>query len=498
MSLSPDTVRADRAAPAAARPVPPPERMGARRWCILAVLCAAQFMAALDFSIVSVALPTIGEDLGFELSHLQWVITAFALPSGGFLLLFARAGDLYGRRRWFLVGLSLFTVTSLAGGLAQEPLPLLAARVGQGLATAMIVPTGMALITTSFPEGPLRNKALGINGALLSLGFTAGVILGGVITESLNWRWTMFINVPFGIVAVLVTLLLVAESRNAGKGTLDVPGAVTVSGGLLAVIHGVTTADRSGWTDPVVLVSLAAGVALLAAFVRIESRSASPLVPLHVLTRRTVGWGNFAGLVTFSMITSVVFLMTMYMHQVMAYDPLRIGLCFASLGGAMLVAGPLVPRLVRVWGPGATLAAGLLVQTAGTLMLLLLGTGGGPALLLVGTGIAGWGHMMAVVSYTIAATSGLSDALQGAAGGLATTAQLVGLTIGTPVIGAIATGRIASLEAASVGAAEATVSGVHLGIAAVAVVLVVGVLTTALLLRGPQAAPVPATAAQDA
>ncbi|GHF69545.1 MFS transporter [Streptomyces mashuensis] len=495
MSLSTDAVRTAPAATATAPPAPVEERMGARRWCILAVLCTAQFMAALDFSIVSVALPTIGEDLGFELSSLQWVITAFALPSGGFLLLFSRAGDLYGRRKWFLVGLVLFTVTSLAGGLAQEPTLLLVARVGQGLATAMIVPTGMALLTTSFPEGPLRNKALGINGALLSLGFTVGVILGGVITQSLNWRWTMFINVPVGILSVVLTLLLVAESRNAEKGSLDIPGAVTVSGGLLAVIYGVTSADRDGWGDPVVLGSLAAGVLLLVAFVAVESRSASPLIPLRVLTRRTVGWGNFAGLVTFSMITSVVFLMTMHMHQVMAYNPLQIGLCFAALGGAMIVAGPLVPRLVRRWGPGATLATGLAVQAAGTLLLLLLGTHGGLTMLLVGTGVAGWGHMMAVVSYTIAGTSGLPDTLQGAASGLATTAQLVGLTIGTPVIGAVATGRIASLEG-SAGVREATVSGVHLGLVVIAAVVAVGVVTSALMLRGPQAAPV--AAGQDA
>ncbi|MDG4861667.1 MFS transporter [Streptomyces sp. T-3] len=493
MTISPETAQAERAAPAVPLQEPVPDRMGARRWWILAVLCAAQFMAALDFSIVSVALPTIGEELGFELSSLQWVITAFALPSGGLLLLFARAGDLYGRRKWFLTGLALFTVTSLAGGLAQEPVLLLAARVGQGLATAMLVPSGMALLTTSFPEGPLRNKALGINGALLSLGFTAGVILGGVITESLDWRWTMFINVPFGIVAVVLTLLLVAESRNSGKDSLDLPGAVSVSGGLLAVIYGVTEAEKSGWTGPVVLLSLAVGVALLAAFVAVEARSASPLIPLHVLKRRSVGWGNFAGLVTFSMITSVVFLMTMYMHQVLEYNPLQIGLCFASLGGAMIVAGPLVPRLVRSWGPGATLAVGLTVQAAGTAVLLLLAADGGLGVLLVGTGIAGWGHMMAVVSYTIAATNGLSNALQGAASGLATTAQLVGLTIGTPVIGAIATGRVAAV-ADTLNAKEATVAGVHLGIVVIVAFLAVGLLTSVIFLRGRQ----PAAEAQNA
>ncbi|MDI3389972.1 MFS transporter [Streptomyces sp. B-S-A8] len=493
MTVSSDTAQHESAvaAPLQEHQEPQSQRMGARRWWILAVLCASQFMAALDFSIVSVALPTIGEELGFELSSLQWVITAFALPSGGLLLLFARAGDLYGRRKWFLAGLALFTVTSLAGGLAQDPALLLAARVGQGLATAMLVPSGLALLTTSFPEGPLRNKALGINGALLSLGFTAGVILGGVITESLDWRWTMFINVPFGIVAIALTLLLVAESRNSGKDSLDLPGAVSVSAGLLAVIYGVTEAEKSGWTGPVVLLSLAVGVALLVAFVVIETRSASPLVPVHVLKRRSVGWGNFAGLVTFSMITSVVFLMTMYMHQVMDFNPLQIGLCFASLGGAMIVAGPLVPHLVRSWGPGTTLGVGLTVQATGTAVLLLLGADGDLGVLLVGTGIAGWGHMMAVVSYTIAATNGLSNALQGAASGLATTAQLVGLTLGTPVIGAIATGRIATVKG-SVGAKEATVAGVHLGVIVVVAFLAVGVVTSLAFLR-----PQPDTAAKS-
>lgn len=456
--------------------------MGARHWCVLTLLCAAQFMAALDFSVVSVALPRIQRELDFALADLQWVITAFALPSGGFLLLFARCGDLYGRRKVFLAGLTLFTVASLVGGLADDAGVLVAARVAQGVATAMLVPSGLALLTTSFPEGPLRNRALGINGALLSLGFTAGVILGGAITEFLDWRWTMFINVPFGAVAIVVTPLLLAESRAEGDTRLDVPGAITVSGGLLALIYGVTTAEKDGWTTPGALGPLAAGVLLLIAFVRVESRSPAPLVPLHVLTRRTVGWGNFAGLITFSMITSVVFLMTMYMDKVVGLGPLRTGLAFASLGGAMIVTGPVIPRVVRRVGPGPTLALGLGIQAVGTLALVFLDTSGGMPLLLIATGVAGCGHIVAVVSYTIAATSGIGNELQGAASGLVTTAQLVGLTIGTPIIGAIATGRSDTLSQTH-SLAEATVGGVHAGIWAITAVVLVGMLTSLVFLR---------------
>ncbi|GAA2987025.1 MFS transporter [Actinokineospora diospyrosa] len=475
---------------ATVRPTDSPAQLaGSRYWLILVLLCAAQFMVALDFSIVSVVLPTIGGELGFAVSDLQWVVTAFALPCGGFLLLFGRLGDLLGRRRIFLAGLALFTLTSLLGGLATSPWMLLAARAGQGLGAAMIVPSGMALITTSFPEGPQRDRALGVNGALISLGFTSGVVLGGVIGEALDWRWTMLINVPLGALVLVATPLLIGESRNAGDTSLDVPGAITVTGGLLAVIFGVASAEKDGWAAPTTLVALVVGVLLLAAFLAIEKRARAPLAPLHVLRRPTVGWGNLGGLITFSMITATVFLMTLYMQRVLAFNPLQTGLSFASLGLAAVVGGAAAPRLVKSLQGRGALVVGLVVQGIGTGILFWLSSSDSTVLLLVGTGIAGFGHMVAVVAYSIVATSGLPNEEQGLASGLITTSQLVGLTVGIPVLSSIATGGLTSITDDAT-RLTATLDGIQAGVLTAAAVIAFGVLTTLLFLRGRKSEPV--------
>ncbi|WP_181798940.1 MFS transporter, partial [Streptomyces sp. WELS2] len=229
---------------------------------VLVLLLAAQFMLAVDFSILNVALPVIGAGLGFPLDRLQWIGTAFALCAAGFTLLFGRVADLFGRRRMFLGGLVVLGAASLAGGLAQSPEVLLAARVFQGLATAAVTPAGLSLLTTSFPEGPLREKALGLNGALMSAGFTTGAILGGLLTDLLSWRWAFFVNVPVALAVLLVAPAVIAESRPAERPRLDVPGAVTVTLGLLAVVLGLTRAGEHGWSAPATLLPLAAGVVL--------------------------------------------------------------------------------------------------------------------------------------------------------------------------------------------------------------------------------------------
>ncbi|MCP3820773.1 MFS transporter [Streptomyces sp. A3M-1-3] len=458
-----------------------------RYGAVLVLLCAAQFMVALDFSILSVALPTIGEDLGFSISNLQWVVTAFALPSGGFLLLFGRTADLFGRRALFIAGLVLFTLTSLLGGLATNAEMLLAARAGQGLAAAMLTPSAMSLLTTSFPEGPQRERALGINGALLSLGFLSGVVLGGLITDTLGWRWALFVNVPVGVLAVIATPFLVKESRVARRTKLDVPGAITVTAGLLSLIYGITQAEHQGWTAPGTLGAIAAGVALLAAFLVIEGRSSAPLAPLHVLRRRSVSWGNTAGLITFSMMTAVVFLMTLYMQNVLFMSAVATGVSFAALGIAAVGAGVIAPKVVAGTGPRGALIFGLTVQALGTGLLFLLPQENGLLLLLAGTFLAGGGHMLAVVAYTIIATSGLPNGEQGLASGLANTAQLVGLTVGIPVISTLATSRMNSLPEGTSGA-WATLNGVQLGVLVDTVVLLAGVVIAAVCLRRAQPA----------
>ncbi|WP_436846785.1 MFS transporter [Streptomyces litmocidini] len=446
-------------------------RMTGRMRLVLVVLLLAQFMLAVDFSILNVALPVIGEGLGFTLGGLQWIATAFALAAAGFTLLFGRVADLVGRRRLFLGGMALLGASSLAGGLATGPEVLMAARVAQGLATAAVTPAGLSLLTSSFPEGPLRAKALGLNGALMSAGFTTGAILGGVLTDLLSWRWAFLVNVPVALAVLLVAPAVLKESRPAVRPRLDVPGAATVTGGLLALVYGLTLTGEHGWTDPTALVSLAAGAALLAAFVLVERRAASPLVPLHVLRRRTVVWGNLAGLVAFVTETSLVFLMTLYLQDVLGFSPLAAGLSFGVLGAGTVLGGVAASRFIARHGARAALVSGGLLQAAATLALYGLGDDRGSlALLLAATFAGGVGNMLAIVGFMVTATSGLPDSEQGMATGLATMTQQIGITMGTPIMSAVVVtapvlldgiGRAVLVNAAVV-AAGAVLSGLFL------------------------------------
>ncbi|MFE5619956.1 MFS transporter [Streptomyces sp. NPDC056470] len=462
-----------------------------RQWLIIALLCGAQFMLALDFSILSVALPVLGEDLGFQLSDLQWVVTAFALPSGGLLLLFGRAADLYGRRNWFIAGMVLFTVASLAGGLAPTPGFLLAARAAQGVAAAMLTPAAMSLLTTSFAEGSQRDRALGINGALLSLGFLSGVVLGGVVTDLTSWRVTLFISVPVGIVASIAAPILIKESRNEETPRLDLLGAVTVTGGLLSIIFGITSAERNGWASTTTLLALGAGLVLLIAFFAVESRVTAPLVDLRVLRRRTVSWGNATGLVTFAMMTGMVFLLTLYMQQVRGMSPLNAGFTFASLGVAAVLGGAFAARIIGRIGVHRALVYGLLLQAASTAALFFLDTEGGMPLLLVATATGGFGHLLAVVGYMITATSGLPDHEQGLATGLAYTGQQLGVTVGTPILATVAA---AGIDSAGGSGPAAVLNGVQNGLLLAAGALLLAGLVAIAFLR-PRQTTAPASSA---
>ncbi|WP_432059184.1 MFS transporter [Streptomyces sp. S1] len=413
-------------------------RMDGRMRLVLVVLLVAQFMLAVDFSILNVALPVIGEGLGFSLGGLQWIATGFALAAAGFTLLFGRVADLLGRRRVFLGGMAVLGAASLAGGLATTPELLMAARVAQGLATAAVTPAGLSLLTSAFPEGPLRDKALGLNGALMSAGFTTGAVLGGVLTDLLSWRWAFFVNVPVALAVLLVAPAVVRESRPAVRPRLDVPGAVTVTGGLLALVYGLTAAGEHGWTDPGVLVALVAAAALLTAFPFVERRSAAPLVPLRVLKRRTVVLGNLAGLVAFATETSLVFLMTLHLQDVLGFSPLAAGLSFGVLGAGTVLGGLLAPRFIGRFSPRTALIAGGILQAVATLSLVGLGDGRSTyGLLLTATFAGGVGNMLAIVGFMVTATSGLPDAEQGLATGIATMTQQVGITLGTPVMSAV-------------------------------------------------------------
>ncbi|MEU8119036.1 MFS transporter [Spirillospora sp. NPDC049024] len=424
----------------------PPERMSSRHKLVLTLLLGAQFMLAIDFSILNVALPVVGRGLGFGLDELQWIATAFALPAAGFTLLFGRVADLAGRRRMLLLGMALLAGGSLIGGLATSPAVLLTGRVLQGLATAIATPAALSLLTTSFPEGPMRTRALGLSGALMSAGFTVGAILGGLLTDLLSWRWAFLVNVPVAVLIFAVTPAVVAESRSRDRARLDVPGAVTVTGGLLALVYGITSAGSAGWGSPAALGTLAAAALLLVAFVLVERRSPAPLAPLNVLTRRTVTWGNVGGFVAFATETSLVFLMTIYLQKVLDFSPLATGLALGVLGAGTFAGGVAAPRIMGRLGGRGTLVSGLVLQAAATAALLGLGeTRGSLGLLLVATAIGGFGNLVAIVAFMGIATSGLPDGEQGLATGLATMTQQVAITLGIPVMSAVATANASVL-----------------------------------------------------
>lgn len=463
------------AAPAA---VPSRVRMTGRERLLLTLLLGAQFMVAVDFSILNVALPEVGAGLGFSLANLQWIATSFALAAAGFTLLFGRVADLVGRRRLFAGGMAVLGAASLLGGLATGPEVLLAARVLQGLATAAVTPAGLALLTTAFREGPLRERALGLNGALMSAGFTAGAILGGLLTSLLSWRWAFLINVPVAALVVALAPRVIGEDRSRERPRLDVPGAVTVTAGLLLVVFGLTQAGEHGWTAPATLVALAAGAALVTAFWFVERRAGEPLVPTSLLKRRNVVWGNVAGLVAFVTETSLVFLLTLYLQKVLDYSPLATGLAFGVLGLGTVLGGTLGGRAVGRFGARAVIAAGGLVQAAATLALVALGASGGWIwLLLAGTFAGGVGNMLVIVAFMVTATSGLPDAEQGRATGIATMSQQIGITMGTPVMSAVATAAMAGGAGA-----DAVLSGVRVAIGVNAALVVAGTLLAAALL----------------
>ncbi len=445
------------------------EGLSLRARLVLFVLCAAQFAVALDFSILNIALPSLGASLHLSQANLQWGMTAFALPSGGFLLLFGRVADAVGRKRVFLGGLTLFTTASVLATLAWSPASFLAGRALQGLGAAAIVPAGMALLTTTFREGPQRDRALGIMGSLMAVGFTCGMVLGGVLTQLLTWRSTMALNVVMGAAVLLAAPRLLPESRNEVRPRMDIPGAITVTGGLLSLIYALSTAAQRGFGDLSVLVTLVAAAVLLTAFVAIEARTAEPLVSLRILRRPTVAFGNLGGLTTIATMTAAVFLGTLYLQQVNHLSPILTGLVFGALGVSCAVTGALAPRWVARVGSAKVLAGGLLLQAVLTFGLLAVGAGAaGTWIFLVVISLAGIGHMAAMVSYNVTATSGLPNDEQGQATGLTTTTQQVGITVGIPLLAALASTR------------GDVLSGVRLGLAADAVAVAALAVTVAL------------------
>ncbi|MCP3821640.1 MFS transporter [Streptomyces sp. A3M-1-3] len=467
---------------------PAPERMTRRQTLVLVLLLGAQFTLAVDFSIMNVAVPVIGRELGFAQENLQWIATAFALSAAGFSLLFGRIADLVGARRIFLAGLGLLTLASLVGGLVDAQGPLLAARVAQGLATAMVTPAGLALLITSFPEGPLRDRALGLNGAMLSAGFTCGAIVGGMLTDVLSWRWGFFINVPIGVLLIVVSPMLLKKSQVRQGGKLDIPGAVTVSAGLIALVYGISAAGQYGWGDSTTLLSLGIGVLLLIAFGLVELRSPEPLAPLRILGRRTITWGNIGGAATFVGFTAMIFLLTLYLQEVLGYSPMVTGLTFGVLGVGAFLGGVTAPRWIGVLGSShAVLAGGLLIQGISVGVLFFAGDDRGwlvPVLALAF--LSSYSHVVAIVGFMVTATSGLPNEQQGLATGIATLTQQVSITVGIPIMSAVATAQIRAADGLSLEAA--TLHGINVAILVNGLIVVAVAVLVALFVKSRRAA----------
>jgi MFS family permease len=407
--------------------------MTARQRLIVVLLLGANFMMSADFSILNIALPAVGEAVGLGVNNLPWVATAFALPAAGLSLLFGRLGDLYGRRRIFLIGLSLLAAASFLGGVSTVPALLLAARALQGVASAMAVPAALSLLITTFADERQRAWVLGLNGSLLSAGFTVGAIAGGTLVGVLSWRWAFLINVPVALAILALTPVVVPAGHSPTGARLDVPGAASVTLGLFAVAFGITQPS---------LLALIAGLVLLALFFRIERRATAPLVAIEMLARPSVRWGNLAALTIFSMEAGLIFLMTLYLQDVLHFGPLTTGLIFGVPGLASVVAGVVAGRIIARRGARIVLLAALLVQGGMTAPLIVLGTEPTWLWLLIPALFGGFfGHITAVVAATITATSGVPDANKGLATGLITTSQRVAVTVGIPLLGAVMASR---------------------------------------------------------
>jgi MFS family permease len=403
--------------------------MTARQRLIVVLLLGANFMLSADFSILNIALPVVGEAVGLDVNNLPWVTTAFALPAAGLSLLFGRLGDLYGQRRIFLIGLSLLTAASLLGGVSTGPALLLAARALQGVASAMTAPAALSLLITTFADERQRAWVLGLNGSLLSGGFAFGALAGGMLVGVLSWRWAFLINVPVALAVLALTPIVVPAGRSTEGVRLDVPGAASVTLGLLTLVFGIT--ERS-------LPALVAGLILLALFFWIERRAKAPLVAVEMLALPSVRWGNLAALTIFSMEAGLVFLVTLYLQDVLHFGPLTTGLIFGVPGLASVVAGVVAGRTIARRGARIVLLAALLVQSGMTAPLILLGAQPTWLWLLIPALFVGFvGHITAVVAATVTATSDVPDANKGFATGLVTTSQRIAVTVGIPVLGAV-------------------------------------------------------------
>jgi EmrB/QacA subfamily drug resistance transporter len=409
-------------------------------WVVLVIICIAQFMVVLDATIVNVALPKIQTSLGFTSSSLQWVITSYTLVFAGFLLLGGRAGDLLGRKRLFMIGLVIFTVASLLNGLSTSSGMLIGFRALQGFGAALISPAALSIISTTFAEGKERARALGVWAAIAIGGSAFGLVLGGWLTQSYSWSWIFYVNVPIGIFAFVAALRLVPESKDesAHRG-YDLAGAVTVTGGLMALVYALAQAHSSGWSSTSVIVGFIAAAVLLVSFVLIESRAAEPLVRLSIFRVRSLLTANVAMFLAFSGMFAMFYFNTLYIQNVLGFRPLDAGLSFLPFTGGIMISAGVASNLAPRIGVRPVAVVGMLLSVVGMLLFSRMPLGGSYAVdVLPGMVIGALGMGAIFMPLTLMATTGLKDEDQGLASGLFNTSQQVGGALGLAILATIA------------------------------------------------------------
>ncbi|MGI8911841.1 MAG: MFS transporter [Rubrobacteraceae bacterium] len=463
-------------------------KRGTRSNVLLAVLCMAQFMLILDVAVVAVAVPSIQDDLRVAPVDLQWISSAYALAFGGFLIVAGRGADLLGARRVFLAGVLGFVVASLGCGMAQDTVQLVLARGAQGLAAAVVSPAALALLTGSLAEGPERNRALGIWGAVASGGAVAGQLLGGLITDLLDWRWIFFINVPVGVCVIVLGSKLLARDRPSARARLDLAGAALLTGGLVLVVFAISNLAERGLEITEIAFGVG-GLLALAAFVVVERRTAGrggdPIVRFGLFENRHVRYGNLICLLSAAAVGVVIFLTTLYLQRVLGLSPLQVGLGFAPVTLAIAIVSGYIARIIERLGLRTTLLIGNLLMTAGVVLLAFVSADGSyfthalPGLMLVGVG-SGFSYAPAM----IAATTGVAEGEQGLASGILNTSFQVGGALGVAILVSVA---VAATDGAGVPAAEALTAGYRAGFRwAVALPLLIVVAALALPVAKPR------------
>jgi EmrB/QacA subfamily drug resistance transporter len=460
-----------------------------RRWQALALVCVAFFMTVLDVSIVNVALPSIQRSLHVSDTTVQWVLIAYTIAFGGFLLLGGRAADLLGRRRIFMVGVLVFSAASLVCGLASSIGVLIAARTVQGLGAAIVSPATLSIITTTFEEGAERNKALGIWGAMGGSGAAAGVLFGGILTKYLGWEWIFFVNVPVGALVLALTRPVVRESRAEGVRGFDAGGAITVTGGLALLVYAISKAPQVGWETGRTIGLLAGAGVLLLAFAAIELRHRQPLVPFRIFRTKTLAGANVASFLLGAVIFANFFVLTLYVQQVLGYSPLRTGLTFLATAGTVVPVAGIAQALVTRIGVRPVLTVGLALVAGAMFWYAQIPVNGSyasdllPGYLMMGVGLA-----FSFIPVSIAALAGVEHHESGLASGLLNTSQQIGGALGVAIASTVAFTHVNTLLASGHTQAQALTGGFALSFWVLGGLGVAGVLAALLLVRSSEVA----------